>query len=214
MATKKSTTVVTIRPPNMQTAEFHIEGTAPLVIHRMDPKLQAEFRAKVEAGSTPTGKKKHEAREVAEIVEAAKYIGQTNGERWDGFNASAVRCACIDACRIVNYKMTLAKMSIFCLEDGRDIYNPLYPLVRIIGNAEPSEMMGRTSTGVAMLIFRPMYFPWAANLRLRFDGDQFKLQDVTNLLARVGMQVGLCEGRPFSKNSSGVGWGTFEITGA
>jgi hypothetical protein len=28
---------------------------------------------------------------------------------------------------------------------------------------------------------------------------------------RVGAQVGIGEGRPDSKNSTGMGWGTFEI---
>jgi len=37
---------------------------------------------------------------------------------------------------------------------------------------------------------------------------------VTNLLSRVGMQVGIGEGRPFSKNSAGMGWGTFELEGS
>ena len=34
----------------------------------------------------------------------------------------------------------------------------------------------------------------------------------TNLIARAGMQVGICEGRPDSSNSTGMGWGTFEIS--
>jgi len=33
------------------------------------------------------------------------------------------------------------------------------------------------------------------------------------LLARVGMQVGIGEGRPDSKNSAGMGWGLFEVVG-
>jgi ribosomal protein S17 len=41
--------------------------------------------------------------------------------------------------------------------------------------------------------------------------DQFKVQDVANLLSRVGEQVGICEGRPDSKNSAGMGWGTFQV---
>jgi hypothetical protein len=28
---------------------------------------------------------------------------------------------------------------------------------------------------------------------------------------RVGIQVGICEGRPDSKNSAGMGWGTFKL---
>ena len=48
-------------------------------------------------------------------------------------------------------------------------------------------------------------------MRVRFDADQFTLTDVANLLMRVGMQVGIGEGRPFSKNSNGMGWGLFDL---
>ena len=35
--------------------------------------------------------------------------------------------------------------------------------------------------------------------------------DVTNLMQRVGMQVGIGEGRPDSRDSAGLGWGTFRL---
>jgi hypothetical protein len=54
---------------------------------------------------------------------------------------------------------------------------------------------------------------WEAKVRIRFDGDQFTLTDVTNLLMRVGLQVGIGEGRPDSKMSTGMGWGMFEVLG-
>jgi hypothetical protein len=83
--------------------------------------------------------------------------------------------------------------------------------VRIIGKSERLDMIGRTETDVAMLTIRPMYREWSANLRIKFDADQFSVMDVTNLLARVGEQVAFGEGRHDSKNSAGMGWGTFEI---
>jgi hypothetical protein len=35
--------------------------------------------------------------------------------------------------------------------------------------------------------------------------------DVVNLISRVGLQVGIGEGRPDSKQSAGLGYGLFEI---
>lgn len=142
---------------------------------------------------------------------SAKYIGETNGKRWEGFNASGIRIGSIDVCRLVNFKMTLAKLSIFVLADGVDIYSPMYQLIRIIGKSEKFETIGRTSTGVAMLVIRPMYFPWGANLRIRYDAGQFTATDVTNLIWRLGEQNGICEGRHNSKESAGQGWGCFKI---
>jgi hypothetical protein len=211
MATKAN---VTISAPNIQTAEFRIEGTDPLVIHRVSQKLEGAFAEKIKQGSTPRGKARHEAADPLAICEAAKYIGQTaDGERWEGFNAASIRCAMISACRLVNFKMTLAKLSLFVLADGRDVFNPLYHLVRIYGQSECTQIMGRTETGVAMLVIRPMYYPWEASLRIRYDADQFQLQDIANLLLRAGTQVGIGEGRPDSKNSAGMGWGLFTIKG-
>lgn len=209
---EKTTQHIQISAPKIQTACFTIEGTSPLVIKRFDQKTKQEFLDKIISGTTPRAKKKFEPTDPDEVCQAAKYIGETKGQRWEGFNASSVRCAMISACRLVNFKMTLAKLSLFVLEDGRDVFCPEIPLVRIIGEAKRSEMIGRTETGVAMLIIRPSYFPWSANLKIRFDAAQFSLTDISNLLSRVGAQVGLCEGRNDSKKSVGMGWGAFQIS--
>ena len=72
-------------------------------------------------------------------------------------------------------------------------------------------MAVRNATGVCDIRIRPMWDEWNAVVRIRFDADIFSLTDVTNLLMRVGEQVGLCEGRPDSKQSAGMGWGLFKI---
>jgi hypothetical protein len=109
--------------------------------------------------------------------------------------------------------MTLAKMSLFVIADGNDATEPQIPLIRILG-AKPvkQEDMARVETGQPYVTVRAAYHNWSAKLRIRWDADQFSLADVSNLLSRVGMQVGIGEGRPDSKNSAGMGWGTFEIT--
>jgi hypothetical protein len=211
LATREGRQAISINPPNIKTAHFTIEGTAPLVIHRFDEKVKSDFRAKIIEGSKPRGKNKFAPKDTDDICEAAKYFGMTKGKKWEGFNASGVRLAMISACRGANFKMTIAKQSLFVEADGWDIYTPLIPLVRIIGTSQKSEMIAKTETGIAMLCIRPMYNPWSAHLRIRFDADLFGIGDVTNLLARAGQCVGICEGRPDSKNSGGMGWGTFQI---
>jgi hypothetical protein len=56
-----------------------------------------------------------------------------------------------------------------------------------------------------------MWREWGLTLKVKFDADQFSATDVTNLLLRAGLQVGVGEGRPDSRESAGLGWGTFEI---
>jgi hypothetical protein len=72
--------------------------------------------------------------------------------------------------------------------------------------------MARVETGQPYVTVRAAYHNWKASLTIRYDADQFTVEDVTNLVMRVGMQVGIGEGRPDSRNSAGMGWGTFEIS--
>jgi hypothetical protein len=52
---------------------------------------------------------------------------------------------------------------------------------------------------------------WRAKVKIEWDADQFGTSDIAALLQRAGTQVGICEGRNFSKNSSGCGWGSFAL---
>jgi hypothetical protein len=201
---------IQISAPKMRTAEFEIEGTAPLVIHRFSQKAKMEMMAKMTAGSVANKGKKREPMNVERLYNEARYISP---EGWDGFNVSAVRNGLISACRIVSFKMTLAKMGVFVLADGRDKLEPQFGLIRIYGKPVRTEMTARVETGAAYVTVRPMYDPWSAKIRIRFDSDMFSFEDIANLLSRMGEQVGLCEGRPDSKNSAGMGWGVFVVKG-
>ena len=201
---------VTIKAPAFQTAVFKLTGTAPLIIHRFSAKVKEQMLVKMEAGKSASSKKNRDPKDIEATYNEARYISK---EGWDGFNASAVRCACIDVCRLVNFKMTLAKMSIFCLADGWDATEPQIPLVRIIGKPVMQQDMARVETGQPYITIRAAYHDWKANVKIRWDFDQFSLADVTNLIMRVGVQCGIGEGRPFSKNSAGMGWGTFDVSG-
>ena len=129
-----------------------------------------------------------------------------------GIPAGAFRSACIRACKLVGYEMTMAKCSIFVEHDGLDKVDAT-PLVKIKGNPEKTIMPVRNQTGVLDLRSRPVWKNWSVDLRVRFDLDQFSPNDVINLLNRAGIQVGIGEGRPFSKKSDGMGYGLFVVKG-
>jgi len=217
MATKavevQKSTTVTIKPPSFGHAEFTISGMEdiPLVVHRFSAKTKGEMKAKMEQGKSAGSRKNREAKDTDVTYDEARY---KNKDGWDGFNAACIRNAMISACRLVGYKMTLAKMSIFVEADGRDYVEPQIPLFRIYGDPVKQEDMARVETGQPYVTVRAAYFNWKAKIRIRWDQDQFTLMDITNLLMRVGMQVGIGEGRPDSKNSAGMGWGLFQIEGA
>ena len=116
----------------------------------------------------------------------------------------------ISACRLVGFKMTLAKLSTFVEADGYDKQDGI-PLVRIYGDSHVYTAHTRNATGVVDIRSRPMYSEWACKLRVRYDLDQFKTGDVLNLVSRCGLQVGIGAGRPDSKASAGCGFGLFQV---
>lgn len=205
---KKTVESLVIRRPNFISAHFDIFGTTPLVLHKFSQKVQDKIREKQEQGSQAGKGKSREARDFESNYQAARHIS-TDG--WDGIPASAFRNAMISACRTVGFKMTIAKMSLFCIADGFD--DEGNGLVRITkGEPRMDVRPGRNANGGIDLRSRPMWnHGWEARVSLRWDGDQFSNNDVINLLARAGMQVGVGEGRPDSKMSAGCGWGEFAV---
>lgn len=196
---------VQIPAPRFETLEFSLIGTAPYMQARFSEKAKNTIREKQAAGSVARKGKKREARDFASDYEGAGY---KSAEGWRGIPASAFRMASISACRLVGFKMTLAKLSLFVEADGADVLDGT-PLIRIEGEPEVSEMMVRNATGVCDIRVRPLWREWSCKLRIRYDCDQFTREDVANLIARVGAQVGIGEGRPDSKSSAGLGYGLF-----
>lgn len=196
---------IVIPAPRFQTVQCHLVGTAPYMQARFAQKAMLAMRAKHEAGSVARKGQKREARNFEADYEGAKHIS-TDG--WCGIPASAFRSAAISACRLVGFKMTVAKLSLFIEADGFDKVDGT-PLVRLHGTPEKTEMPVRNATGVVDIRVRPLWREWSCDLRVRFDLDQFTVTDVMNLLMRVGTQVGIGEGRPDSKDSHGLGFGLF-----
>ena len=196
-----------ISPPNFKVAAFKIVGEAALVMHRFSQK--AEIMKKQEEGSTGKKGKKRDPKDFQLMYEKSMYISH-DGKY--GIPCSAFRQAMITACSLVGFHMTKAKMSVFVLPDGYDKeeHTPLTYITK--GEPHRNDSPVRLDSGVIDIHSRAMWDPgWEATVQIRFDADQFTLQDVTNLMCRAGLQVGVLEGRPFSKDSAGCGWGTFNL---
>lgn len=211
MAAKQQATSrrVEILAPNFQIVEVEIHGSAPLMINKFSTKM----RKKIEEKQTSADK-------VARARDPKDYVAEFNSARyiaedgWDGFYAGALRKAMIEGVRFgQGLKMTQARGLLFVLPEGFDEEDGT-PLVRIRGcEAKHDTRPVRLESGVADLRNRPRYDKWHARVRVQFDADLLTETDVLNLLARAGESVGLCEGRPLSKNSSGIGFGTFSVRG-
>lgn len=206
---KKDDGVAVIKPANIVRTTLRVRGTAPLVVNNFSFKARQKMMADM---ATPKSAKKAKTerppRDYNDDFMQARHI---SSEGWDGIACPAFRAAMIDACRTVGLVMTKAKMSVFVIPDGFDKADGT-PLVKIDAAApERTESLVRNDNGSADIRIRPMWREWAANVTLEFDADMITPESVVNLLDRAGRQVGIGEGRPFSKNSVGQGWGTFTV---
>jgi hypothetical protein len=207
MASAVASSVV-ITPPDIRVIQLQIEGASPLVINKFSAKAKEMMMATQMAGSTAKSKKAREAKDFETLFNGARHV---SSDGWDGIHAASFRNAAISACRAAGFVMTKAKLAIFIEPDGFDA-DDMTPLVRIT-KGEPQMVVSpcRNASGVIDLRPRPTYFPWGADLRIKYDAGILTETDVVNLMARVGLQVGIGEGRPDSKQSAGVGNGLFNL---
>ena len=201
---------VTISPPNFQYATVTISGTAAVVMNKMSSVNRNKIITKQMAGSQSNKGAKREPKDFDSIYRGAMHISE---EGWYGLPSAGLRTAMVRACSLVGFKMTLAKLSLFVEHDGVDA-DEGSPLIRMTsGTPVRKDMVVKLADGSSDVLARPYFAPpWSADVRLKWDGDQFSATDVINLLARVGGQVGICAGRPGSSNSCGMGWETFQVT--
>jgi len=200
---------VVIERAKITRLKVRIVGTSPLVIHKFSKKAREKMKA---AMSTPANQKKSKAtREPRDFENDFQEARHVAGDGWDGIPAAGFRSAMVDACRLTGLPMTKAKIGVFIIADGFDADDGT-PLVKIDGNAaEKLESLVRNDGGSADIRIRPMYREWAATLTIEFDEAVISAGSVINLLDRAGRQVGICEGRHFSKDSNGQGWGCFMV---
>lgn len=197
---------VEIPAANLKTHSFCIVGDAPYVQNRFSQRSIDEMRFRMEH---PGQKMPKTARDFKREFEQSSH--RDTAEGWYGIPAPAIRSATIRACKLIpGLNMTDAKMSIVVLADGVDEDGT--PLVRITkGLPHYVEHVVRVQMTTDVRI-RSMWDPgWEAKVRLSWDGDQFSTESVANILYRAGKQVGIGEGRPFSRSSAGMGWGTFGL---
>jgi hypothetical protein len=200
-----------INAPDIRKAQFILRGTSHLCVNRMSNKVRTQLQKAQSEGGAAKSRRPREAKDFDALYRAAQYRSR-DGD-WGGVHAACLRNAAISACRLVGFKMTLAKLAIFTLADGYDAQDGT-PLIRIWG-PEPDKWIApvRNETGVIDLRSRPRWNPgeWELRPTIRFDAGILTIQDLTNLVTRIGMQVGLCEGRPDSRRSAGLEYGLFEV---
>jgi hypothetical protein len=208
MPVKVDAKKIIITPPVWARATVTLRGTAPYVQNRFSSENKAKMEEKQKEGSSlGKGRRAKPPKDFNKVYEGSLHVSQ---EGWYGIPATALRWAMIDACRVTEFDMTRAKMVLRIIADGLDRDN-LEPLVKIDG--KPRMFIDRVKIGMNQtdLAARGIFEQWSARVTVEWDSDVFQAQDVFNLLARAGWQVGIGAGRPFSKSSPGTGKGTWEV---
>ena len=208
-ATKKGIIEASITPPNLVIGHFLIRGTSDYVQNAFPAKARQQMHDTQEAGSQSKKGKKREPKDFQRAFEEATHRAADGSY---GLPAGGLRSAMISACRLVGFKMTHAKLAMWIEADTVDaLYET--PLVKITkGKPIYFEQPLANANGSYDLRARPMFKAgWEAVVRVCFDADIFSPQDILNLLARAGRQIGIGAGRNDSTNCAGCGWGSFDV---
>lgn len=201
------TETIKISAPKFDVFKIKIRGVSPYLSNRFQKRDW--FIEKYESDEPKNKKKNKEARDFDKEWPKSVHWAR---QKWAGLPAAAFRNGMINACRLINYKMTLAKLSLFVEADGFDseFGDPLVKITK--GKFKKHVAITRNADGSPNVIARGILDEgWEAELCIRIDSDQFTRQDAINLLSRVGYQVGIGAGRHNSKTSNGIGMGMFEV---
>lgn len=210
-ATPGEATIIDIKAPSFDTAEFRLVGTAPYVMNKFSGEAIEQMRADMAQGGTAKGKRKAN-REPKDFDAAFRGSLHVAAEGWFGLPATALKASIVRACSDVGIAMTQAKRCIFVEHDG---FCPegITPLVKLThGVPEHFESYVRNSNGSADIRARGRVpAGWECVVRVKYDADQFTPRTIAALLVRAGISVGIGAGRPASTMSCGMGWGTWRI---
>lgn len=203
----KDKQVAVISAPNFQSAKIRLTGMAPYVMNRMSSENRQKIIEKQQSGARSKKGEKRAPKDFDKIYRGTMHVSQ---DGWNGIPASSIRAAMVAACSIVGFHMTMAKKCLFVEADGFDQEDG-QPLIKIVGKPIRRDMAVKLADGSTDIIPRAFFDKWHADVTITWDADIFSASDVLNVLARAGKQIGIGAGRPFSKNSCGMGWGIWRI---
>lgn len=199
---------ISIPAPKFEQIVVGITGTAPYVQHRWSEKASSKLKEDQATGGVEynTRRAKRAKRNYDEEAEAAAYKSK---QGWYGIPTSHILAAMNDAAKQFKYGK-IFKRTVRIPADGFD-YRCGTPLVRIQGADYRVDVRPVRFQGVSSPCARPRWDQWIAQVTFIYDPDMLTVKDLMNLLMRAGLNMGLGEGRPNSRVSVGMGWGTFAI---
>lgn len=197
---------ITIRELQVVSIEVPVESLTPLITNPWSEKAKQMLREGQGIGVEPGApKRKKEPKQPEE-----EYESRLNAYRLPsgnhGFPAVAFKGAMVEAARhAAGLTMTEAR-SLFYVTGTESV-----ELVTLSGEPKMFEAFPRNASGVVDIRYRPIFYDWGATLKVQFDAELIDTSSVVNLINRAGMECGIGEWRPMSKQSKTGQYGMFQV---
>lgn len=189
-----------IQRPQFVEIVVKLVGLSPLMVHAWSEKARGLMVAK-HAGAPKT--RKREIRDPEQEFRDAAYRLDDGAH---AFPAGGFKAAAVSSCRLIDGITMVAAKSLFVVpQEYVTITNPKpekdkpWPTM----DARPV----RVGMGAADLRYRPVYWPWACELRVRYVAGSTSAEQIGYLLMLGGEAVGVGEMRP----ERGGNYGRFAI---
>jgi len=161
------------------TLRVTIEGDTPLLSHRFSDEARAAILAKQTMRARPArGPKDPEADYQGSIYRT--YDGQP------GFPASAIKSACVSACRFLPMTMVEARGAILVRGD----------ILPIEGEPRMREDVVKLNGKTADIRFRAEYPTWSITADIMYNPRVITAESIVNILETAGFHIGLGDWRP------------------
>lgn len=181
---------------------FPIVGITPVIPHKWSEKAINMMATKQAQTGVRT---KREAKDPEQEAIDSCYWIDTDDGRVAGMPATAFKAAMVSACRFFDgLSMVQAKLLFYVEGEGAD------QLVRITGDATMRTDTPRNATGVADLRYRYAFYPWSANIAVRFLPSVISEKSIVALLDAAG-RGGVGDWRPSSPKSATGTFGQWRI---
>ena len=214
MATK--TSVIDIKPINIQTIDFTIKGTTPLIVHAWGHKAKQEMLDKQRKVKTNA---KHDIKiPVNDFMESLYWLTDRPELGVNDEDAEAKWLAAVDSGAKFGFPVTGIKQAIItgAYRAGLDVkMTELRGLMFIEGSTEASttdiaeivspqapqmrEDMVRVGgmSKTADIRYRPEFTEWEIPLTMRYHSDgKYSIDQIMNLIGYGGIYCGIGEWRP------------------
>jgi hypothetical protein len=222
MVKKTESTIITLKPLELKTIHFTIDGTGVLVTNPFPDKARKSIKEK--QNNPPVKKKVHDIRNPYEDFAKSAYWLSPPPEEFDektvmdsvetgrfGFHVGGIKNAMTSAAyRAGLVKNIVTANGLFFIRNTEKDYIYSTDCVQIISDPPimREDCLSTFNSGADMR-YRAMFDNWSMDLQIEFDSQQMDGNVIADWLRRAGFSCGLGEYRA----EKGGSWGGFVIRG-